>query len=182
LKKEQEQFGEELEEVIDYCNKIAIVNNIVIANNTNQQSSESFDFNELTEYNFEGGERGEPIYELSIQLGTDNISRYSCACHKNNIAVRMAINNCTPFVKILSKLSRFASNYKKSINLVKISIKNKARLRIENKTRWSSTFLMLESFHKAYLRNVFSNELSCPVSLEELFEEQIFSSFVNIGL
>jgi hypothetical protein len=37
LKKEQEQFGEELEEVIDHCNKIAIVNNIVIANNTNQQ-------------------------------------------------------------------------------------------------------------------------------------------------
>jgi hypothetical protein len=62
LKKEQEQFGEELEEVIDYCN--TIVNTIVIANKTNHQSSESFDFNELTEYNFEGGE---PIYKLSIQ-------------------------------------------------------------------------------------------------------------------
>jgi hypothetical protein len=51
LKNGQDQFGEELEEVIDYCNKIAIVNTIVKSNQTNQQNSESFDFHELTEYN-----------------------------------------------------------------------------------------------------------------------------------
>jgi hypothetical protein len=95
LKNEQDQFGEELEEVTDSCNKIAIVNTIVIANHTNQQNSESFDFNELTEYNLEGDEQGEPIYKLSIQLGTDYISRYSCACYKNINEVKMAINNCT---------------------------------------------------------------------------------------
>jgi hypothetical protein len=65
----------------------------------------------------------------------------------------MAINNCTPFIKI--------------------------RLRIENKTRWSSTFSMLESFHKACLRNVFSNEPSCPVSYEviEIYLQILLPAF-----
>jgi hypothetical protein len=38
---------------------------------------------------------------------------------------------------------------------------------------------MLESFHKAYLRNVFSNELSCPVSFEviEIYLQILLPAF-----
>ena len=50
-----------------------------------------------------------------------------------------------------------------------MNIEKKARLRIEISTRfWSSSFLMIQSFHKAIIRKAFSVETPCPVSLEEI--------------
>ena len=39
---------------------------------------------------------------------------------------------------------------------------------IENLTRWSSSFLMLNSFYKAYLRKCFNDEMKCPVSITKI--------------
>ncbi|CAF1132277.1 unnamed protein product, partial [Brachionus calyciflorus] len=63
-------------------------------------------------------------------------------------------------------LSSYAAKNKNSINTCKFFIKKKARLRIENTTRWSSSFLILESFQKAILRDAFPRDKLCPVSLE----------------
>ena len=37
---------------------------------------------------------------------------------------------------------------------------------MENATRWSSSYLMLLSFHNAYVKGVFAGDNKCPVSLE----------------
>ena len=45
---------------------------------------------------------------------------------------------------------------------------NKNRLRGNNITRWSSAFLLLNSFYKAYKKNIFTDENKCPVTLAEI--------------
>ncbi|RNA02153.1 zinc finger BED domain-containing 4-like [Brachionus plicatilis] len=42
-------------------------------------------------------------------------------------------------------------------------IEKKAKLRCENGTRWSSSYLMLEYFYRAYEKDAFSPENPCPV-------------------
>lgn len=65
---------------------------------------ESFnDEDEIAEY--ELSENRTFIKELKINLGTNDLPRYSCACHKNNIAVRMAIKKHS-LAKNLRKLTR----------------------------------------------------------------------------
>ena len=108
--------------------------------------------------------KGEQLRDLSIQLGSDTLPRFCCACHKNNIAVRRAINKDKSLPTVIKRLSAYSAKHKNSINRVKLSIKNKARLRIENATRWSSEYLVMESHHKAYKRNIFTEEYPCPVS------------------
>ena len=49
--------------------------------------------------------------------------------------------------------------------------KKKCRLRLENLTRWSSSYLLLESVKRAYDKNAFSEddpEKKCPVELDEI--------------
>jgi hypothetical protein len=55
------------------------------------------------------------------------------------------------------------------VNLARSFREKKCRLRIENVTRWSSAYLMLESVKKAYDRNAFNQsdpEMRCPVDRE----------------
>ncbi len=89
-------------------------------------------------------------------MGKNELPRFSCACHNCNLSVRYAIRNqCSIWIK----LTRFAGSVKHSINIIKIHIENKARLRCENLTRLSSIFMMLETFKKCYVKNVFSEAL-----------------------
>lgn len=105
---------------------------------------------------------------LSIELATNSVPRYSCTAHKLNLAVRSSIKMCNNFCTILTKLSQFATSIRRSNVRSKDFIKNKAKLRCENGTRWSSSYLMLESFFKAYKKNVFRGENKCPVALEKI--------------
>ncbi|CAF0905174.1 unnamed protein product, partial [Brachionus calyciflorus] len=108
---------------------------------------------------------------FNIELDTNSVPRYSCAAHKLNLAVRSGIKKSKKFSYILAKLSKFASEIRRS-NIKSLSfIENKAKLRCENGTRWSSSYLMLESFLKAYEKKAFSDEKAfekqdkpCPVS------------------
>ena len=59
----------------------------------------------------------EPHFCIKLNLGTDECPRFSCACHKNNIAVRWAIKNHTTLSRDLAKLSSYAGSVKNSINL-----------------------------------------------------------------
>ncbi|RNA28431.1 hypothetical protein BpHYR1_011081 [Brachionus plicatilis] len=108
--------------------------------------------------------KGEPLSEKEVELGVNKVPRFSCACHKANLAVRHAIS----MHKIgddLKKLNLVNSHIRKSIQLNKTFNKSKARLRLENATRWSSAFLM------AYDKELFNEEnedLTCPLSLKEV--------------
>ena len=56
---------------------------------------------------------------LSIELDDNEgskIDRYSCFCHKCNLAVKKAIKNCRGFLKDLSKLSKYTANIGKLTN------------------------------------------------------------------
>jgi hypothetical protein len=112
------------------------------------------------------------IRQLNIELGTNKLPRYSCACHKNNIAVRMAIKKHS-LTRTLVKLSHFAGITRRTIRLAQIHIKKKCRLRTENLTRWSSSYMMLVSYKKAYDRDAFS-ENQCPV------EKKTIESYIQI--
>ena len=94
--------------------------------------------------------------------------RISCACHKNNIAVRFAIAKDKFLPQIIRRLSSYSAKQKNSISRVKLSIQKKARLRIENATRWSSQFLLIESHHNGYKKGIFTDEFPCPVKFEAL--------------
>jgi hypothetical protein len=104
-------------------------------------------------------ERGTPINELEIEIGSTKIPRYSCSAHKCNIAVRKSIQQEDAVSNTLVSLSKHASDSRKSNKLSEIHYKTKSRLRTDNKTRWSSSFIMLNSFLKAYDRNAFQGIL-----------------------
>ena len=100
LEKEKDDFSNELDEVINYFENIKFTNKITNLTSRRETPSELHDneFNEEEQYDFEGPEFNEllnkknyliktlPIQNLSIELFTDLIRRFSCACHKNNIA------------------------------------------------------------------------------------------------
>lgn len=111
---------------------------------------------------------GDPLYELHINLGSNDIPRLSCACHKANVAVRMAVKKHESFSTLLAALSKFAARTRASINQSRIHINEKSRLRCENQSRWSSSFLMLESFKKCYDKNIFKDDHVPPASKETI--------------
>ena len=109
-----------------------------------------------------------PLKDLCLCIGSDSVPRFSCACHKSNLAVRKAIKSSKTFTKNLAKLTKFAAKIRSSNLKSKIFEQNHTRLRCENCTRWSSSFLMLFQFYKAYKNECFKGELTCPVSFETI--------------
>ena len=73
----------------------------------------------------------------------------------------------------VKKLNSFINSIRKSVQLTKIFANEKCRLRLENLTRWGSTFLMLERIYKAYKKGLFSN-IKLPVSIK------IINTYLNI--
>lgn len=129
-----------------------------IANN-----SDAIQLEKITEYDLS---KGEPLTERELELGVNKIPRFSCACHKANLAVRHAIS-MHQIGEDLKKLNTANAHTRKSIELNKVFAQSKARLRIENATRWSSAYLMLESVKRAYDKNLFNEEIEeqkCPLS------------------
>jgi hypothetical protein len=82
-----------------------------------------------------------------------SLNRFSCACHKANIAVRKAIKSCKVMSNDLAKIRGYTASVRKSSNMTESFKIEKCRLRCENDTRWSSAFLTLCSVYKAYKRN-----------------------------
>jgi hypothetical protein len=98
---------------------------------------------------------GRPLTDPHMSINASTLLRFSCAAHKCNLAVRKAIEDHKSFSRMLSNLSYFASNTGKSIGLSRIYREKKSRLRTVNNTRWSSSFLMIQSFLKAYKNGCF---------------------------
>lgn len=114
--------------------------------------------------------KGSILDDLFIEVENIKIPRYSCACHKANLAIRHAIS-MHPIGENLKLLNSSNAHIRKSIQLNKMFVQKKSRLRIENATRWSSAYLMLESVKRAYDKNLFNEdneELRCPISLKKV--------------
>ena len=112
--------------------------------------------------------KGTLIRDLRIKISSNYLPRFSCACHKINIAVRKAIASHDKLCNILRELNIKNKVIRRSIKLSKIFRKKKSKLRLENLTRWSSAYLMLESVRKAIKRKAFDKtdkNRKCPVSL-----------------
>lgn len=89
---------------------------------------------------------------LEITLGTSQLPRFCCACHKMNLVVRKAIEENKQLLNIVKALSASNSYIRNNVSLARTFRDKQASLRIENLTRWSSTYLMLESVKRAYDR------------------------------
>jgi len=131
--------------------------------NDDQFNIDNADFNFHNEY------QSPPIENLKINLGSDDIPRHQCGNHKLDLVVRKAIRNHPQLLRIVKALNKSNSHFKRVCKLSKIFRKNKCRLRLESKTRWSAVYLLLLSVKKAYEKNAFDNsdhEKRCPVDLE----------------
>jgi hypothetical protein len=99
------------------------------------------------------------------------LPRFSCANHKLNLAVRHAIKMHQPLCNALKALNSANAHVRRCIQLNSVFRMKKCRLRLENLTRWSSAYLMLESVKKAYDRDMFNTdnpELKCPIDLKTI--------------
>jgi hypothetical protein len=85
----------------------SLARTISCSSQTQIQGKPKAPFDELDEYNLKKDD--EIITTLFIEIGTCILPRYSCACHKGNIAVRAAIKNHQDLAKDLKNLSKFAS-------------------------------------------------------------------------
>jgi hypothetical protein len=66
-------------------------------------------FNEIDEFDLD---LGDPLYELIINLGSNELPRFSCACHKANVAMRIAIKKYKPFYNQLrARLEKYYKHY-----------------------------------------------------------------------
>lgn len=158
---EQASYDEGLKTVIGYISSIKFTTPL---EGGGSAADVELDLNDETEYDFSQN-KGAPIDLLEIELGSCKHGRYCCACHKANIAVRLAIKNNRALNKVISKLTKFAAKHKNTLSSVKLCVAKKVRLRINNETRWASVFLLLDCFHRAHTRNVFNDTFKCPVSL-----------------
>ncbi len=101
-------------------------------------------------------------------LGSSDLPRISCGNHKINLAVRSAIKKHKTLSNQMRKLNIWITKTRKSVELTKVFANAKCRQRLENETRWGSTFLMLEQIVKADKRGLLEeikNEYPCPLSL-----------------
>ena len=126
------------------------------------QVDENIDLNFQTEY------REPPIENLTINLGTNDLPRFSWANHKLNLGVRKAIKNHKPLSNLLIKINKANAHLKSVCKLSIIFRKKKARLRLVNKTRWSSEYLALWSVLNAINKGaIYQNALNDVVQFQK---------------
>jgi len=75
-------------------------------------------------------------HDFSLNLGSVEIPRFSCACHKLNIVARVAVSNQIYLNDIIRKLSKFGATHRNSIEMNKIFTTYKCRPKLENVTRY----------------------------------------------
>lgn len=105
---------------------------------------------------------------FNLVIGSNRVLRVSCANHKLNLAIRRGISLCDELKSILVALNNANVQIRRSIKLNSMFRNKKCRLRCENATRWSSSYLLLESTKRAYDKNMFDEQLQCPVSKEKI--------------
>jgi hypothetical protein len=119
------------------------------------------DENEANDYNLNDG--NELIEDLTLLIGSNKYPRFSCVNHKANLAIRKTIKQDKSLQRVIKKLNKYSSSTHMSVIKSREFIIKKNRLRSENLTRWSSTFLLILSFYKAHVKGIFNENNKCPV-------------------
>ncbi len=104
---------------------------------------------------------------FNLSQGSSDIPRFSCACHKLNLAVRHAISKHSNFQQLIDTINKANAGIRRSHELNKIFLELKCRLKLENLTRWSSCFMMLRSVKRAFELNAFDG-IEYPVTLADI--------------
>lgn len=151
-----DNVNREIESIKRKSKALTFKNVVQVVGKENQNTGpETFDENEKNSFNFVY-KNNKPIEHLDLKIGESVIHRHSCGCHKLNLVVRRSISRLTFLCNILKELNKSNSTIRKTIELNRVF--EKSRLRLENLTRWSSAYLMLESVKNAYDK---SNMLVC---------------------
>ena len=114
--------------------------------------------------------------------------RISCGNHKINLAVKSAIKRHETMRIQIRKLNIWVTKIRKSVELTKVFANSRCRLRLDNETRWGSSFLMLEQIVKADKRGLLNEilvEYPCPVPLAVIKNYLAIlkhAYFFNVGL
>lgn len=90
------------------------------------------------------------VQDFQINLGTSTLPRFSCACHKLNLVIRHAIEKNAEIQSVVLQLNRANDHIRRTVCLATLFREKKCLLRLDNLTRWSSVFLMLQSVKRAY--------------------------------
>jgi len=107
----------------------------------NQLKSNDLDQTNLVEL----AENHMPLKTFKINPGSDEIPLFLCANHKLNLVIRGAIAIHQELTQILKDVNKSNSSVRRSVKLNRAFKNEKCKLRLENVTRWSSSYLMLLS-------------------------------------
>ncbi|CAF0713084.1 unnamed protein product [Brachionus calyciflorus] len=167
----------EVTEITNEINSLTFTSNISFdVKNESSIEEIELDFERFYDLN-----KGQPINNLTLKIGSNELPRFSCSCHKLNLAVRHAMESHITICNIIRRINNSNSHIRRSINLNRSFRIKKCRLRLENLTRWGSAYMMLDSVKKAYSENLFDeNNPDLNYSLEVLKPAYILNiSFQN---
>jgi len=162
----------ELDELIIELNRIPYNKNLSSCSDrvNHKDLSEMADLNDDLIYDL----NDHKLYiDLQINLGSNDIPRFSCACHKLNIIIHSAIENQGALKDIIKELGKLASKLRNSSQLLDILDEVKCRPKIEQKVRWFSQLYVLLWAQRAYKKNAFT-ENECPIRIE------VIKSYIQI--
>lgn len=147
-------LDQEVEEIIKDVKALAFTNEIKILNNMQMDAANQNGL-ELTILEQDNSDEetyaAQPINTSEIKFFEKKSNkRLACACHKLNLVIRGAIKKCNELKRIISILNKSNDHIRRSIELSRVFTNLKCRLRMENLTRWSSLYLLLESVKRAY--------------------------------
>ena len=103
--------------------------------------------------------RGAALTSNRISVLGKFMIRYSCANHKNNLAVRKAFESNEDVAFDFTTMSKFVREQRKTISTCRLMIGLKVRLQINSKTRFLAGFIMCSVLKKAYERGTKSIRL-----------------------
>lgn len=162
-----DSIDSELLAIEDATNNLRFSNPIALAPNSpviNLNPNYNFDIH----YDLS---KGQPVKDLRINLGTNDLPRFSCGNHKLNLAVRDAISKHPEIKDIIFELEKSNSHIRRCIQLNRQFRVERCRLQLDNATRWSSAYILLESVKRAYDKKLFADEnseLTCPIDLRTI--------------
>ena len=99
-----------------------------------------------------------PLNVIDLEIGSTEIPRFSCMNHKLNLAVRKAISLHYELDEMLNDINKACARIRRSVKLSSPFREKRCRLRCENTTRWSSSFLMLEAVLRAFKKGLFVDD------------------------
>ena len=161
-------MNQELDDIRNDANDLTFSNELLYNNSTQISHIENEIRHELDNFSAEYQNGYQNHEELNLVIGSNRVLRLSCANHKLNLAIRRGISLSEEIKSILVALNDANATIRRSIKLNSMFRDKKCRLRCENATRWSSSYLLLESTKRAYDKNMFSEQLKCPISKEKI--------------